>query len=339
MIFLMTNATNNSIVAIENNMAGILSFAQVYTTHGNGTGEKTVDPLGSQGSVILSNDGHMLFVVNAGSNNISSFFVQQGKLMLVDVVYSGGVRPTSLATIGEFLYVTNSGDTTHPSNVTGFQINATGHLSEIRKGSMALSADNAQPGCIVISNSGKDLVVTEKTTNVLSVFRVQSDGTLMLMNMYRSNGQVPFGAAFLNNLLLVSEAGPNALSSYIATNGTLNIVSRSVLNNQKATCWVSVDPTKKHAYTSNAGSGTITDYSIDNNGNLTAIENILSTPQGTSTPLDSAINKSCQNLYVLNGNEGTISVFEIGMNGHLSMMQVFKDTKLPEIGAQGIAAL
>lgn len=340
MVFSMTNAVNNSIVAIKRDMAGMLSDAEVYMTHGNGTGAQTVDPLGSQGSVILSDDDRFLFAVNAGSNNISSFLLQQGRLMLADVVYSGGFHPNSLATIGNFLYVTNSGDSTRPSNVTGFQISADGHLSQISGGAMPLSAGNAGPGCVVISNLGNKLVVSEKTTNALSIFQVQSDGTLLRLKIYRSIGAVPFGSAFLNNLLLVSEAGPNALSSYIVTaDGVLTVISGSVLNNQKATCWVSVDSKGGHAYTSNAGSGTITDYLINNDGSLTVVGSILSTPQGTGAPLDSAIDKSGRNFYVLNGNEGSISAFKINENRQLSLLQVYKDTKLPQVGAQGLAVI
>ena len=340
MVFSMTNAVNNSVVAIKRNMTGMLSDAEVYMTHGNGTGAQTVDPLGSQGSVILSGDDRFLFAVNAGSNNISSFLLQQDRLMLADVVYSGGVHPNSLAAIGNFLYVTNSGDATHPSNVTGFQVSTDGHLSQISGGAMPLSAANAGPGCVVISDLGHKLVVSEKTTNALSIFQVQSDSTLLLLKIYRSIGAVPFGSTFLNNLLLVSEAGPNALSSYIvAADGVLTVISGSVLNNQKATCWVSVDPKGKHAYTSNAGSGTITEYLINNDGSLTVVGSIPSTPQRSGAPLDSAIDKSGQNFYVLNGNEGSISAFKIAENGELSLLQVYKDTKLPMVGAQGIAVL
>ena len=340
MVFSMTNAENNSIVAIKQDMAGMLSGAEVYITNGNGTGAQTVDPLGSQGSVILSGDGRFLFAVNAGSNNISSFLVQQGRLVFTDVVYSGGFHPNSLATIGNFLYVTNSGDATHPSNVTGFEISTDGHLSQISGGVMPLSAANAGPGCVVISNLGRKLVVSEKTSNALSVFQVQSNGTLLRLKIYRSIGAVPFGSAFLDNLLLVSEAGPNALSSYsVAADGSLTVISGSILTNQKATCWVSVDSKRRYAYTSNAGSGTITGYFINNDGSLTVVGSILSTPQGTGAPLDSAIDKSGQNFYVLNGNEGSISSFKIAGNGELSLLQVYKDTKLPQVGAQGLAAL
>ncbi len=340
MLFTMTNAINNSVVAIKRDAAGMLLDAKNYMTGGSGTGEQTVDPLGSQGSLILSKDGHFLFAVNAGNNSISSFLVKQDGLMLIDGVSSGGIRPNSLATIGKFLYVTNSGDTAHPSNVTGFEVSTDGHLSQISAGIMPLSSANAGPGCLVISNSGQ-LVVSEKTTHVLSIFRVQSNGTLIGQRAYYSVGKVPFGSAFLDDdLLLVSEAGPNALSSYnLEADGVLTVISGSVLNNQMATCWVSVLPQGNHAYTSNAGSGTITDYQINGDGSLSVIENIPSTPQRTGAPLDSVIDRFGKYFYVLNGSEGSISAFQIGDNGHLSLLQIFKNTMLPQIGAQGLAIL
>ena len=317
----------------------MLSDAAVYMTGGAGTGEQTVDPLGSQGSLILSRDGRFLFAVNAGSSNISSFLVQQDKLILADVVSSGGIHPTSLTTIDNFLYVTNSGDTMQPSNVTGFQVRTDGRLIRLSGGSMQLSSANAGPGCVVISNFGRKLVVSEKAANVLSIFEVQSNGTLIGLRAYFSIGKVPFGSAFLdNNLLLVSEAGPNALSSYtVAANGVLTVISGSVLNNQKATCWVSALPQGKHAYTSNAGSGTLTNYHINDDGSLSVVESVASTPQRTGAPIDSVIDRSGQNFYVLNGNEGSISAFTVDRNGHLGLFQVYKNVNIPHMGAQGLA--
>ena len=268
MLFSMTNAKNNSIVVIKRDMEGALSDTETYMMNGSGTGADMVDPLGSQGSVILSHNNRFLFAVNAGSNSISSFMVAEGKLKLTDVVSSGGVFPNCLATTGNYLYVANSGDASNPSNITGFEITANGRLRSMVASARRLSAFNVKPGCIAISDIGQKLIVSEKGTNVLSVFQINNNGALSLLKMYRFVDTVPFGSTFLsNNTLIVSEAGPNALSSYnVAMDGALTVVSNSVPNGQKATCWVSVDTQGKHAYTSNAGSGTITDYMISNIG-------------------------------------------------------------------------
>lgn len=341
MVFSMTNNINNSIVAFSRNLVGELSYIDCYMTNGKGTGVQMIDPLGSQGSVILSDNGRFLFVVNAGSNSISSFYVCPDKLILVDVVPSCGIFPNSLANFGNLLYVTNVGDSTNSSNVTGFHVEADGHLSKICGSTTSLSSANVQPGCIVFDNLGEKLIVSAKATNYLSVFQVQSNGTLIGPIINQSYGKVPFGSVSLRNqVLLVSEAGPNALSSYeVEKNGALNLMSGSILNNQTATCWVSVDPRERYAYTSNAGSGTITKYHLDRWGRLTLDESTPSIPQGTGGPLDSGIDNFGRNFYVLNGNDGSISVFRFSENGDLIRLQVFMDTNLPEKGAQGLAVL
>ncbi len=342
MVFSMTNEVDNSVVAFVRDRMGILSCPKVYRTGGNGTGSQQVDPLGSQGAIVLSCDGRFLFVVNAGSNSISSFRVRQWDLTLVDVVPSGGIFPNSLTINNHNLYVTNSGNPPQsPANVTGFHIESDGHLSIIRGSQRPLSSDNAQSRCIVSSPWDDKLVVSENVTNNLSVYGVNYNGSLNGPIVNPSNGIGPFGSAYLNNnLLLVSEVGPNALSSYdVTNNGILNVISGSVLNNQTATCWVSVNPDENYAYTSNAGSGTITFYRINRGGTLTVVESIPSTPNRAGSPIDSVIDRCGQNFYVLNGSEGSISVFEIKKNGHLVLLQIYQDTKLPQIGSQGIAIL
>lgn len=342
MVFSMTNELDNSVVALMRDSIGTLSCPKVYKTGGSGTGSQQVDPLGSQGSIALSSDGQFLFVVNAGSNSISTFHICGWDLTLVSVVPSGGVFPNSLTVNNHNLYVTNSGNPPQiPANVTGFHIESDGHLSIISGSQKPLSSANAQSKCIVSSVFGDKLVVSEGVTNNLSVYEVNRDGSLEGPIVNPSNGIGPFGSAYLNNnLLVVTEVTTNALSSYkVANNGILNVISGSVLNNQSATCWVSVTPNEDYAYTSNSGSGTITRYRINHDGTLTVVESIPSTPNRTGSPIDSAIDRCGQNFYVLNGGEGSISVFEIEEDGHLVLLQIFQDTRLPQIGAQGMAVL
>jgi 6-phosphogluconolactonase (cycloisomerase 2 family) len=329
-------------LAFSRGTNGTLTRINAYATGGSGTGANTVDPLASQGSVILSQSGHFLFAVNAGSNTISSFRVSEnGRLTLADEDFSGGVKPNSLAVYGNLLYVTNVGNssTNAASNVTGFRVGKDGHLSKITGSRRLLSSATAQPSCIVFSRNGKWLVVSELNTNRLTVWRVRSDGTLTGRTINPSHGAGPFGSVFLSNgVLLVSEVGPNALSSYtVAADGKLKVISGSVLNGQKATCWVSVTRDENFAYTSNAGSDTITRYRVQNNGKLSVVWSVLSTIDKTTAPIDSGVSRDGRNLYVLNGNKGSISVFRILTAGRLRRLQVLKNTGLPMVGEQGMA--
>ena len=85
-----------------------LSAGPSYATGGMGVG--TSQGLPSQGSVLLSRDGHWLFVCNPGSDDISVFeTLPGGELQLTDRVGSGGSHPLSLAISGNLLYVLNAG--------------------------------------------------------------------------------------------------------------------------------------------------------------------------------------------------------------------------------------
>src|SRR5437660_5354191 len=74
-VFAMTNgADNNEIVAYTRAADGSLHENRSFQTGGRGSGGIT-DPLGSQGSLTLTQDHSLLLAVNAGSGDISVFRV------------------------------------------------------------------------------------------------------------------------------------------------------------------------------------------------------------------------------------------------------------------------
>jgi 6-phosphogluconolactonase len=102
-VFIMTNAASgNQIKSYARREDGSLQAAGTFSTGGNGSGG-TVDPLHSQGSLILSADHRWLFAVNAASGTISSFAVDGAGLTLVDNQPSNGSSPTALAQSGDVL--------------------------------------------------------------------------------------------------------------------------------------------------------------------------------------------------------------------------------------------
>src|SRR5258706_231059 len=78
-----------------------------YQTGGRGSGG-TVDPLASQGSLTLGDDGSVLFAANAGSGTVSVFRVFGSHLLLSDRAPSGGSEPNAVAQHGELVYVLNT---------------------------------------------------------------------------------------------------------------------------------------------------------------------------------------------------------------------------------------
>ncbi len=337
-LFSMTNGEQNAIIDMRRFHQGALRFIGAFPTCGAGTGEPVVDPLVSQGSVAVSPDGQFLFVVNASGDTISVFSIGCGQPVLLDVASARGVGPVSLAYFHGLLYVANRGDKKHPSNIAGFRVRGNGHLLPIEGAVYPLTQPDAQPACLAFSPCGRYLVVSERTTNLLDLFGVEPCGSLELFSINRSSGASPFGLTFTREgVLLVSEAGPNALSSYVVEFAALRTVSPSVPNGQQATCWVAATPNGRRAYTTNAGTGNISQYDIFSHGELAYIESVPSIPTGTGAPIDCAIDSSGRFLYALNGNQGTISVLRIEHEGNLSFLCLYQNICLPTVGAQGLA--
>ncbi len=84
-VYTMTNAAGPNSVVVYNRLSdGTLEPAGMVPTGGSGTGAG----LGSQGAIALDNSARWLFVVNAGSDDLSVFSVKPGGLHLRD-----GTRP------------------------------------------------------------------------------------------------------------------------------------------------------------------------------------------------------------------------------------------------------
>ena len=351
MVYAMTNAAaGNEVIAFRRVNDGTLTRLNAYPTGGNGTGTTKVgpptppngiDPLTSQGSLSFSRDGGFLFAVNAGSDSITSFRVaDDGMLVLADVEPSGGSQPNSLNERGNLLYVSNVGNAanSHASNITGFRVANDGRLAMIPGSTRSLSAANAQPACVVFSPYGSLLAVSELTTNRISIFSVRADGVLTGPTVNRSSGASPFGACFLSTgSLLVTETS-GALSSYlVGADGRLAVLSGSVRNGQMATCWVVPARDERFAYTSNAGSGTITSYRINSDGTLTVAENVAGAEGPASGPIDNGVSEDGRYFYVLNGGLGSIAAYRIESDGRLTRLQTVTGQGLPNLGAQGLA--
>lgn len=323
-VFVMTNAADkNEIIAYRRTTDGLLEEGHMFLTGGRGSGG-TTDPLASQGSLTLSQDHHFLFAVNAGSGDISVFLVRGANLWLLDRVPCGGSEPVAVAQHGNLVYVVNAGGT---SDVVGFWLQRDGRLRPIPNSTTFLSTGNSGPGSLSFSPDGEFLLVTEKATNKIDAFHVQTNGTLAPVVVNPSAGPGAFAVLFApNGSALVAETGPaggtdaSAISSYsVLSNGTLSTISTSVPTLGAATCWLAITPDGKFAYTSNAGSATISGFAIGVNGALTPISGtIVGTNPAGSTNIDVAISADGKFLYTLNSGTGTVSIFAINADGALT---------------------
>jgi 6-phosphogluconolactonase (cycloisomerase 2 family) len=335
-VFTLSNsAGGNAVIAFARNADGSLTPAGSFGASGNGTGAG----LGSQGAVVLSDDGRFLFAVNAGSNTVTSFAVDGTNLSRINTVASGGTLPISLTTNGRVLYVLNAGGT---ENITGFSIDPTGALTVLPASSRPLSGTGVGPAQIGFDPSGQWLVVTEKNTNLIDVYHVASNGYASNPTVNPSAGATPFGFAFnQHGVLLVSEAAggavdASAVSSYtLGAGGQISVVTASAPTTETAACWVAVTNNGKFVYAANTGSGSVTGFAV-RSGALTILNADGRTGGSGTTPIDVATSKNSQFLYSLAANSNTITAFGIGQNDG-SLSAISTTGGLPA-GTVGLAA-
>ena len=336
-VYTITNdADGNEVAVYERSADGSLTFMATYPTGGLGSGAG----LGSQGSVILRENGRRLFVVNAGSNQISVFAVRRDGLELLEVADSGGEMPVSLTLHGGILYVLNAGGS---GNITGFNVQENGGLEPLDGSTQPLSnggtGGSPQPAQISFSRDGQLLVVTEKATNLIDTYAVDN-GIAGPPVTHPSSGVTPFGFAFAKRHdLIVSEAfggapGASAVSSYNVDRETFDVLSPSVGTTQTAACWVVVSDNGKYAYATNAGSGSISSYRIEKDGTVSLLEAQAGLTGEGSSPIDMAFSNNGQFLYALGANSDMISIFRVNQNGSL---EALGSMGVPA-GAVGLAA-
>jgi len=341
-VFAMTNGVDkNEIIAFRRNDDGTLQETRRFSTDGRGSGGN-VDPLGSQGSLVLSGDHSHLFAVNAGSGELSMFRVEGDLLSLEDKVVSGGSEPVAVTQHGNLVYVVNAGGN---GNVVGFRWQ-NGQLTEISNSTRFLSGSNSAPGSIAFSPDGKFVAVSEKQTSKLDVFSVQGDGTLSPAVVTPSAGPGEFAISFApNGTALVSETGPaggvdaSALSSYaLLASGSLSPISTSVPTLGAATCWQVTTPDGRFVYTANAGTATVSGFSIGANGSLAPLPGTIqgTNPSGAAN-IDITISSNGKFLYTLNTGNGTIGMFAIHKDGTLANLGTV-DGITAAGGFNGIAA-
>jgi 6-phosphogluconolactonase len=338
-IYALTNEpTGNHVAVFARDGGGMLTPVGMVPTGGAGSGENTH----SQGGLAFSDDRQILYAVNSGDNTITVFALTPNGPVAVQRIESGGQLPVSVAVRKDVVYVLNAGSVAGGvDNIAGFRVGPQGSLSPLPGSSRSLSAQMVGPAQIAFSLDGDVLIVTERNTNLITTYQLDGSGLPGQPQPMLSSGATPFGFRVNSNgLLVVSEAGsPGSASSYdVNERGTLKAISKSVSTEQNAPCWIGVTENAKYAYAINAGSGTITGYSVSDRGVLTQLTGgggIFAT--GGMAPTEVAIVHS-KFLYVLLRDSGGISFFEIGDDGSLVLMQNLEGVLSATTLANGLLA-
>jgi 6-phosphogluconolactonase len=318
-VYLQTNdAAKNEIIAYDRAADGSLTYVGAYQTGGRGTGEPH---LPSQSSVLLTENGHRLLVVNAGSDEISLFAVEGKGLRLENTASSGGSTPTSIAVRGDLVYVLNNGS----ASIDGFAIKD-GKLDGLPGSKRPLSEEDADGAQIAFSPDGETLVVTERGTNSISAYAIDERGYAEGPTTIPSAGQTPYGFDFTKGgALVVTEAfggdvGKAAASSYaVASPGTLKPVSGSVGDTRSEVCWAAVTKDGRFVYVTNFGDSTISSYVVGSDGEIELGEAVAaSTRLGEAGIRDEAISSNGQFLYALDADAQKVHGWNVGPDGRLA---------------------
>lgn len=320
LVFTSSNdASGNALLVYARGADGTLALWRALPTGGLGSGAG----LGSQGAVTLSRNGRSLYVVNAGSNTVSTFRLAGGEITLASVVDSGGLHPISVTEHNRLVAVLNDGGA---GNVAALR-DERGTLVPVAGSSRPLStAGGAAPAQVAFGGDGRVLVVTEKGTNRLVSWLVGNDDSFEAQTVSASPGQTPFGfAVTTNNRIVVSEAwggaaGASTVSSWRfdpSTGRAPRVVSAALANGQGASCWVSATPDGRHAFVSNTGSANLSRYEIGADGTLTLAEAVAASTGAGSAPADSAVAPNGRTLYVRSGRTFTIAAYAIDGEGRL----------------------
>jgi len=323
-VYVQTNdATGNEVIAFRRTGDGALAPQGRYATGGRGTG---LPHLASAGSVVLSDDGRWLLVVNAGSNELSLFAVQPDGLRLADRAGSGGSKPTSVAVRGTLVYVLNNGT----PNISGFHL-ADGKLAAIPDSARPLSSADADPAQVSFTTDGTVLIVTERGTNTISSYLIDERGHAQGPATVKSSGQTPYGFGLTaDGSLIVSEAfggatGAAATSSYaVSGTGELTMVSGSVGNTRSEVCWVALTKDDRFAYVTNFGDGTVSSYEITGDRSLRLRDPVAaSAGQGEKGIRDEAISGDGRYLYAIHADAQKLCGWAVGQDGQLTPVGEF----------------
>jgi len=304
-VFTQTNAADhNELVEYSRASDGTLTLAATLATGGRGIGSG----LTAQGA--LAHEGRWLFVVNAGSDDISTFDLGSSPASLVARTPSGGSRPVSVTAHDGVVYVLDAGGA---GNIAGFRVDGAGALRAIPGTKLPLSGPGVTPTEVAFAPDGDTLIVTEKGGNNIDAYYVDVTGRAHGPTVTPSNGPAPFGFDFSpRGELVVSEAAESAASAYALVGEVrLDSLSASVLNTQSAACWLVVAPDGRHAFTANAGSGTLSSYAIDRQGKLTLLTAEAGVTGTGSHPVDMAFAASGGYLYSLANVAGAITAFSV----------------------------
>ena len=347
-VFTQTNSVPNRVIAFNRGSDG--QITQVADVPTGGDGRPGGNPpftnfpvLDSMGSVNLSDDGDnrsCLFVVNAGSDEVSSFRVRPDGLQLADVEESGGSRPASVSSTTsaagkQLLYVLNSDNAS--ASIRGFTVAASCALTHLAGSDRSLPNQASVPATVRFDENGEHLAVSERFAPAqpagngdIVVYEVEPSGLTGTEVVNASPNRTPYGLDYNHqDILSVTNEhvdGPPFPNSTVSTYRQLDdgtLVHLDTEPSPGAACWNLFTNNGKYLLVTNPAGGflapasdNLLSFAVDRDGQLTRVDQ-------DNTPfeaIDNALSHDDKYVYVLSGNvvtpgtQAAISAFAIDRN-------------------------
>ena len=376
-VYTQTNdQTANSVVVFNRFANGKLVKRQSVSTGGKGSAQAVgcgpgCPILDSQTAVVVSENGKLVFAVNAGSNSVTSFRETPAGLKRVSRVPSGGSMPESLALHGNLLYVLNvatenANGTT--GNIYGYRVSPSGGLTALGSSRTLANAappdHSADPRAIGFKRNGKVLVVTEIAGGFMGTagppgrivtFVVGANGKAGPAVSHPSSQPFPFGFEFDNrgHLVVTNIIDPTPGATTIGGVATYNVSDAGVVTPLDAKpaggilpCWVVITDNGRYAYVVNTGAGhpaPVTWFSLSNSGVLTPRTPPAASLPGEFARTDAALSRDSKFLYVLSPSVGPgapshIDAYQLRANGSMKFVGSTPAGANLGKGATGLAA-
>jgi len=185
--------------------------------------------------------------------------------------------------------------------------------------------------------------VTDRATDTISSYVVGQDGSVDGPTVLPSSGATPYGFDFTRaGVLVVTEAaggnlGAASASTYsLAGPGKLSLVSGSIDDTRSEVCWAAITPDDRHVYVTNFGDGTVSSYTIADDGRLELLQPVAGTTvEGQKGIRDEAVSRDGRYLFALHADVQQLFGWQVQQDGSLTPVGAFGD--LPTTVA-GLAA-
>ncbi len=358
-VFVGTNdLENNEIAAFERAADGTLTHVGNFATGGAGStefdGGEGLDPLISADSVVVTEDEQFLLTVNAGSDTISSFYINDDfSLELISVVPSGGVGPNSVAVQNGNVFVTNidrdglalgeagttRGEPNDEGNVVGFSLSETGELSPT---GYVADLDN-RPANIGFNADGSAIIVSSITSGSNQLTGPNAEASVYSFAV-ADNGELSLADTGTPTLRDNAEGRnlPSAIDFDIQTVGDSEFVVVTEAREFNA----AGDPPALPALQA----GSVTVYELAADGSLTITESDLATTDGDPAA-PNAFGADGQQLtacwidfhgngttfFVSNAINATISSFELNADGTVTVLDTVAAAGVSGFAEEGLA--